>query len=1081
MKLCVSPGRLNRIFPGRSAFSSMGLVLFFSVALGQAPEPDPIDAKARAMKLSERNRLFQDVQRLMQQGESKLGDVIRVEQQILVLTRQIDGRDHDNVIGSLTRIEVLHRFLGNYDGARQCVAEIQALLQDRLGKDHWRVRDAKRRLSLIATLEKLSPEDRKLVKEAVALNQQALQLLQLGKAAEGAVLAERALEIRETLLGKDDPDYAQSLNNLGLMRKAMGHYAEAEANYWDALRIQRLALGADHPYCATFLSNLGGLYIETGDYVKAESCQRESLSIVKSARGESHLDYATSLNNLGALCLQTGDLLRAEAYHAQALEIRRRALAPAHPLYVTSLNNLATTYQALNKFPEAIELFQEALELTKRTGAERNSNYSTVVHNLATAYKQVGQYSDAERMQLLALELTERSVGKEHEAYATCLNNLGTLYRVTGDLKKAESRLRQAIEINAATVGKQHRNYAGSLLNLAAIHQERNELDEAEMLIREALDITDNILEVTSLSKSEREQLSHAAAETHGINGFVQFALAVGGRDESVYRYVLRAKGRIQARQLLIRAVDEDPRLKLLKERLQRVTSQLAQAALSSPAPGKLSAWKQELASLAEQRDALDKELSNASVSFRNAKSRPTMNEIRVQIAADTALLDFWEFYHYAPPNVKEQIKPRWERRLAVFIVTKDRPLQLLDLGPSETLTEALAGWRGKEERPDFGTSPAAQKAAHVLREKLWLPIERHLKGIKLVLVSPDGELSKLPLAALPGRKPGSYLIEQYAFALVPVPASLGRPAEKITGDRVGESLLAIGGINYDAKPGTTKSSHDSPSPRAPHESATQKYNELPGTVAEIRAAETLFRSRFPKGLTKQLNGDVATEAAFRAEAPQFRNLLLATHGYFAPPEVRSALSRNLGEAAGFEGLSSRQSLAGYHPDLLSGLVFAGANDAPEEGDDGILTAAEVRTLDLRRTDLVVLSACESGLGPTAGGEGVLGLQRAFQIAGAKHVVASLWKVDDQATQKLATEFYINLWQKKLPPSEALRQAQLKMLVAYRPTVGNLRAGFEDASFDETALAAARKKIQAGEAMVPPFYWAAFVLSGSGR
>jgi len=179
----------------------------------------------------------------------------------------------------------------------------------------------------------------------------------------------------------------------------------------------------------------------------------------------------------------------------------------------------------------------------------------------------------------------------------------------------------------------------------------------------------------------------------------------------------------------------------------------------------------------------------------------------------------------------------------------------------------------------------------------------------------------------------------------------------------------------------------------------------------------------------------------------------------------------------------------GIQPGLLSGIALAGANrkagadtspalGANQEPDDGILTALEVEGLDLANVDLVVLSACETGLGKSAGGEGVLGLQRAFQLAGTKTCVTSLWKVDDTATQVLMQEFYGNLWgidpatnkpRKKLGKLEALKQAQLRMLRSYDPGQKKLR-GLDIPS--EAANVPQRGS---------PFYWAAFVLSGDWR
>jgi CHAT domain-containing protein len=216
--------------------------------------------------------------------------------------------------------------------------------------------------------------------------------------------------------------------------------------------------------------------------------------------------------------------------------------------------------------------------------------------------------------------------------------------------------------------------------------------------------------------------------------------------------------------------------------------------------------------------------------------------------------------------------------------------------------------------------------------------------------------------------------------------------------------------------------------------------------------------------------------ASVRQQAPGHAFLHLATHGYFAPPELRSALAAASGPRSGELGednLFLQKDVAGFFPDLLSGLVFAGANRPVEAGqDDGILTALEIQHLDLSGVELATLSACETGLGEYAGGEGLLGLQRAFQATGARSVVAGLWKVDDAATQALMREFYRQLWQEKRGKLEALRQAQLALLKGYDPAQGRLRGVGGVAP--ETAPPGAGARLS-------PFYWAAFVLSGDWR
>jgi CHAT domain-containing protein len=199
--------------------------------------------------------------------------------------------------------------------------------------------------------------------------------------------------------------------------------------------------------------------------------------------------------------------------------------------------------------------------------------------------------------------------------------------------------------------------------------------------------------------------------------------------------------------------------------------------------------------------------------------------------------------------------------------------------------------------------------------------------------------------------------------------------------------------------------------------------------------------------------------------------LHFATHGYFAPKELRSAsAAASRTEEDDSIGFFGRKDVSGFHPGLLSGLVLAGANRPVDvDHDDGILTALEVEALDLGSVDLATLSACETGLGETTLGEGLLGLQRAFQTAGARSVVAGLWKVPDRATQALMERFYQNMWQKKLPKLEALREAQLWMIHA-GPKQTGLTRGLDAA--DEPAETANG---------LSPYYWAAFVLSGDWR
>jgi CHAT domain-containing protein len=276
-------------------------------------------------------------------------------------------------------------------------------------------------------------------------------------------------------------------------------------------------------------------------------------------------------------------------------------------------------------------------------------------------------------------------------------------------------------------------------------------------------------------------------------------------------------------------------------------------------------------------------------------------------------------------------------------------------------------------------------------------------------------------------------------------------------------SLLLVGNVNFNAASSAPEGVATNRS--APRSGGLGKWERLAGTQAEIAAIKDSFLKHYQNAQVSELDAGGATEEAVRQQAPKHRYLHLATHGFFAPPQLRSALA-----TASRGELFARQDMAYYHPGLLSGLVLTGANRKPQaDQDDGILTALEVTELELSGVDLATLSACETGLGERrAGGEGLLGLQRAFQAAGARTVVASLWKVDDATSRRLMALFYQNLWEKKLPKLEALRQAQLSVLYGDpSPTVP--RGGLEVTDEKAAPTTAARAH---------PSLWAAWVLSG---
>ncbi len=443
-------------------------------------------------------------------------------------------------------------------------------------------------------------------------------------------------------------------------------------------------------------------------------------------------------------------------------------------------------------------------------------------------------------------------------------------------------------------------------------------------------------------------------------------------------------------------------------------------------------------------------------------------------------LIDLIEYQKLMPrpPGAQGDFRVEWY--LAAIVVRKDQPAVHIDLGPSGPIAEAVTAWRlaigqraggirrGVVRLPENESPKKAEPRPQAkLHQKLLAPLLPHLHDARVLLISPDGLAARIPWPALPGSSPDRYLIEEVSVVIVPAARELignesarsgGQPPVEI------DSLLVVGDVDFGEQPpvDTTSAQENATVP-----AVRQRFARLPGTAAELDSIVELFGKSFRKAPMTALRGVEASESAVRRYIVKHRYVHLATHGFFAPPKVQAAVSA----ARALE----RQGVSPFKVDRVPLGLLSGAGANLSHGaadDDGLLTAEEVTRLDLTEVDLVTLSACETALGRVAGGEGVLGLQRAFQLAGARTTVTTLWKVDDQATQLLITRFYENLWQKKMSKRESLREAQLWMLQ---------EAGKPNADGSRGLAAFDKPQRPTDSSHLPPFYWAAFVLSGDWR
>ncbi len=1048
-----------------------------------------------------------------------LGDNSRAEplfREALAIRKEALGEKHPDYAASLNNLATLYNSMGDYSRAEPLFREALEVRRQVLGEKH--------------------PD------YALTLNNLAQLYMEMGNYVRAEPLLRQALQIYKQTRGEKHPDYASSVDNLAQLYEAKGDYVQAETLFRQALAIRKEALGERHPEYTISLNNLAGLYQSMGQYAEAEHLCRQALKITRAALGEQHPSYAASLNNLAALYKVMGDDAQAEPLFRQALQILKQMRGELHPSYAAALRNLAALYQDMGDYAQAELLYGQALHTYKQVLRQKHPEYATTLDWLAQLYEAMGEYARAEPLLQQALAIRKEVLGEKHPAYATSLNNLGWWYKSVGKYKKAEPLYRQALTIRKQTLGEKHPLYAASLNNLAVLYRSLGDYTQAEPLYRQALQITrdalgkhhmdyatgvDNLawlywsqaaalqlllppavplhhlaslcgsasnsvlandyqrrainlswdnLELTAAAQSERQQLTMLAQLRYRLDGYLS-RTPQGTQEAAQYRAVLAWKGAVGRRQRLQRLAHRRPDLAPLFADLERVSTRLAALSLATPDPRSLQQRRELIEHLTEEKEHVEATLAGKSAAFRIGKELQHLEPAQLQAAlpADAALLDFLEYDHYSPALWKEDGWQR-ERRLVAFVVRRDR-LARVDLGPTEVIGAAVQHWRLALQRR-FRTEGDARLGCEVSR-LIWQPLQQHLQGASVVLVSPDGALDRIPFAALPGSRKDSYLLEEVALAVVPIPQLLPQlPASGPDACNAGPSLLLVGDVTYDSAAGATTAPTQSRAAPRRGKDALFHWQALANTAVEVAAIGNTFRSHHGRAVVTTLQQGQATEAAVRQQAPSHRYLHFATHGYFAPTELRSALAE-LSHGARAEGgdLFQRHNVAGFHPGLLSGLVLAGANRPVDaEKDDGILTALEVEALDFSRVELATLSACETGLGESAGGEGLLGLQRAFQIAGARSVVAGLWQVDDAATRKLMIQFYTNLWEKKLPKLEALRQAQLWML-----REGESWMQKEGLSRGMVDVRVPKERLPVEDGRLAPYYWAAFSLSGDWR
>ncbi|GMT98395.1 tetratricopeptide repeat protein [Corallococcus caeni] len=864
--------------------------------------------------------------------------------------------------------------------------------------------DKRRRMGAFASQEATLNENQSAYAES--LNNLANLYQQQGLYSRAEPLYSRALDLRENVLGKQHLTVADSLNNLALLYREQGLYSRAEPLYVRALSLRESALGKKHPLVADSLDTLATLYQDQGLYSRAEPLGLRALAIRESALGKKDPLVADSLNNLANLYQDQGLYDRAEPLYARALAIREAAPDSSASDLAAALNNLATLYQAQGKYARAEPLYARALGLWEAALGRNHPHVAASLNNLATLYRKQGKLTQAEPLYARALAIWEEVLGKNHPDVAGSLNNLANLYRDQGMYSQAEPLYARALAIREAVLGKNHPDLAASLNNLALLRLAQRRLEDAVPLFTRAFAVSEQRLRREALEFSEARLasfLQHLRADEEQLYALVRAHPDSAGVRRLALSAALLLKGRsVEETADISRAVYRSlgPEERGTFEQLRKLRTQLASLSLHGPGALAPSVYQGQLTALTAQGDALEATLASRSAPLRALAALPSPEDIVDRVAEslpkDGALVEFITYEDR--PLVQGTGTP--QLRCLALVLLPDADIHALDLGPAGPIEAAASSLRDALARRDA----AFEDSAHALYQLAFQPLLPLLGKARRLFLSPDGELALVPFAALhDGQR---YLVDGYDFTYVtsgkdllpraqqPQPASsvvvLADPAFN-TGPRTAE--LPTGGASLVAE--------RSPSTRREDLVARDWAPvPLPGSREEAEAIQRLF----PQAQLF-LGAKATKERLLQLRTPGI--LHLATHGFFLEDATAQESSRAV---ATFGALGEDpQPVRPPDPLLRSGLLLAGETEQKSTSDSALVTALELAGLDLWGTQLVVLSACDTGRGAVRRGQGVYGLRRAFLVAGAETVVMSLWKVDDATTRTLMETYYRHL------------------------------------------------------------------------
>lgn len=816
----------------------------------------------------------------------------------------------------------------------------------------------------------------------------------LGNFAEAEKLIGRALAIREKAHGPEHPDVAQTLMHLGLVVQAMGQYSRAEPLLSRALAIREKLFGPDDGAVADSLSGLGVLYHYRGENIRAIPIFERCIAINEKARGPESMAVGLQLNNLGACYRELGEFRKADEALRRALPIVEKAIGANHSTVGIMLSNIGVLENRMQRLAEAEATFKRMIAILEQSVGSNGYYLSIGLQNLAETYRMQGRLDMARPLLERAVAIQEASEGNRSGFAGVALISLSSIYRESGDIRSAIEASSKSYEGLERAFGSVHPWVASSLASLAFAHAADGNLRKALDCLSRANEARDRVIAHNLSSGSERAKRDYLKYASKEFEATMSLQALNAPADPMALRLAVQTLLRRKAIALDVmtdalenlrrNAAPEDA---ALLGDLQDARAQLASLSVRGPGAESVDTYKAKVKALSDRVDALESDVSRRSSRYRVSSEPVTIDAVRKAIPDGAVLVEFASFRAFNPRGGENT--SFGNGRYAAYVLSNVAETRWVDLGdaePIDALVSRLRQCLADPKRKD------ARSISRELDRLLMEPVRKLCGSTTRLLLSPDGPLTLVPFAALVDER-GRYLVETHTISYLTSGRDLLRGPLR-DGAPGRPTILANPNFGDASDLATATGTRDIV------QAGSLVFSPLPGTMEEARQLATIL----PGALV--LSDANATEAAVKqVHGPQV--LHVATHGFF--------LDRNPDE------------VIETNPMVRSGLALAGANARSNGAEDGVLTALEVAGLDLAGTELVVLSACNTGVGDARSGEGVSGLRRALLLAGSESQVISLWPIADRATRELMVAYYRRLLAGD-GRTEALRQVQLRML-----------------------------------------------------